>query len=131
MYGARPQFFIPIITLLRNAAQSTIQVRSELARVQEQNVDITSFESKLYDFKKGFDRNYRLASEQFQDAIKAIDDAIKDLEKTKAKLLSSENNLRLANDKADGLTIKALTRGNLTMAAKFAELERDELAEAG
>jgi len=130
MYVIRPQFFIPIITLLRNAAQATISVRSELARVQEQNVDITNFESKLYDFKKGFDRNYRLASEQFQDAIKAIDDAIKDLEKTKTKLLSSENNLRLANDKADGLTIKALTRGNPTMAAKFAELERDEVAEA-
>jgi hypothetical protein len=127
MYVVRPQFFVPTITLLRNAAQQTIQVRSELARVQEQNADITRFESKLRDFKNGFDRNFRLASEQFQDAIKSIDAAIKDLEKTKAKLLSSENNLRLANDKAEGLTIKALTRGNPTMAAKFAALERADV----
>ncbi len=126
MYVVRPQFFIPIITLLRNAALETVQVRSELARVQEQNVDITEFEGKLRTFKDGFARNYSLASTQFQEAINRIDEAIKDLEKTKDNLLRSSNNLRLANDKADGLTIKALTRGNPTMAAKFAELERDE-----
>ena len=126
MYVVRPQFFIPIITLLRNAALETVQVRSELARVQEQNVDITEFEGKLRTFKDGFARNYGLASTQFQEAINRIDEAIKDLEKTKDNLLRSSNNLRLANDKADGLTIKALTRGNPTMAAKFAELERDE-----
>ena len=131
MYVVRPQFFIPIITLLRNAALETVQVRSELARVQEQNVDITEFEGKLRTFKDGFARNYTLASTQFQEAINRIDEAIKDLEKTKDNLLRSSNNLRLANDKADGLTIKALTRGNPTMAAKFAELERDEGADPG
>lgn len=124
MYVVRPQFFIPIITLLRNAALSTARVKSELARVQEQNIDITNFESRLKTFKEGFARNYGLASDQFQEAIKRIDEAIKDLEKTKENLLKSSNNLRLANDKTDGLTIKALTRGNPTMAAKFAELER-------
>ncbi|WBU38790.1 DUF2130 domain-containing protein [Homoserinibacter sp. YIM 151385] len=126
MYVVRPQFFIPIITLLRNAAQSTVQVRTELARIREQNLDITDFETKLNAFKDGFARNYGLASNQFGEAIKRIDEAIKDLEKTKEMLLKSDNNLRLANDKADRLTIKALTRGNPTMAAKFAELERAE-----
>lgn len=127
MYVVRPQFFIPIITLLRNAALSTVQVKSELARVQEQNVDITKFEGNLKTFKEGFARNYNLASDQFLEAIKRIDEAIKDLEKTKESLLKSSNNLRLANDKADGLTIKSLTRGNPTMAAKFAELEAAEV----
>ena len=122
MYVVRPQFFIPIITILRNAAASTVVVRAELARVQEQNVDITNFEEKLHTFKQGFARNYTLASDQFQEAIKRIDEAIKDLEKTKENLLKSGNNLRLANDKADTLTIKALTRGNPTMTAKFIEL---------
>lgn len=126
MYVVRPQFFIPMITLLRNAALSAVQVKSELARVQEQNVDITKFEGNLRTFKEGFARNYGLASDQFQEAIKRIDEAIKDLEKTKENLLKSSNNLRLANDKADGLTIKSLTRGNPTMAAKFAELEATE-----
>lgn len=126
MYVVRPQFFIPMITLLRNAALSAVQVKSELARVQEQNVDITKFEGNLRAFKDGFARNYGLASDQFQEAIKRIDEAIKDLEKTKENLLKSSNNLRLANDKADGLTIKSLTRGNPTMAAKFAELEATE-----
>lgn len=126
MYVVRPQFFIPIITLLRNAAQQTIEVRTELARVQEQNIDITNFEAKLRTFKDGFARNYRLASDQFQEAVKRIDEAIKDLEKVKEALLKSDNNLRLANDKADAITIKALTRGNPTMAAKFAELEKTE-----
>ena len=123
MYVVRPQFFIPIITLLRNAAASTVVVRAELARVREQNIDITNFEEKLHTFKQGFSRNYTLASDQFQEAIKRIDEAIKDLEKTKENLLKSANNLRLANDKADTLTIKALTRGNPTMTAKFIELE--------
>ena len=126
LYVVRPQFFIPIITLLRNAALSTVQVKAELARVQEQNLDVTNFEDKLQTFKVGFARNYNLASDQFQEAIKRIDEAIKDLEKTKESLQKSSNNLRLANDKADGLTIKSLTRGNPTMAAKFAELEGDE-----
>ncbi|MCU1471021.1 MAG: hypothetical protein JWQ39_2170 [Glaciihabitans sp.] len=126
MYVVRPQFFIPIITLLRNAALSTVKVKSELARVQEQNVDITAFEGKLRTFKEGFSRNYNLASDQFQEAIKRIDEAIKDLEKTKENLMKSSNNLRLANEKADGLTIKSLTRGNPTMAAKFAEIEAAE-----
>ncbi|MEO6943680.1 MAG: DUF2130 domain-containing protein [Lacisediminihabitans sp.] len=129
MYVVRPQFFIPMITLLRNAALSTVQVKSELARVQEQNVDITKFEGNLRAFKEGFARNFGLASDQFQEAIKRIDEAIKDLEKTKENLLKSSNNLRLANDKADGLTIKSLTRGNPTMAAKFAELEGAEGSE--
>jgi len=123
MYVVRPQFFIPIITLLRNAAASTVVVRAELARVREQNIDITNFEEKLQTFKQGFSRNYTLASDQFQEAIKRIDEAIKDLERTKENLLKSANNLRLANDKADTLTIKALTRGNPTMTAKFVELE--------
>lgn len=128
MYAVRPQFFIPIITLLRNAAASTVVVRAELARVREQNVDITDFEEKLHTFKQGFSRNYTLASDQFQEAIKRIDEAIKDLEKTKENLLKSANNLRLANDKADTLTIKALTRGNPTMTAKFIELGQGESA---
>ena len=128
MYVVRPQFFIPIITLLRNAALSTVQVKLELARVQNQNVDITNFEGKLRTFKDGFARNYNLASEQFQEAIKRIDESIKDLEKTKENLLKSANNLRLANDKADDLTIKSLTKGNPTMTSKFTELEVAEVA---
>jgi hypothetical protein len=130
LFVVRPQFFIPMITLLRNAALSTVQVRTELARVQAQNLDITNFESKLDTFKEGFARNYGLASDQFQEAIHRIDEAIKDLEKTKENLLKSSNNLRLANDKADGLTIKALTRGNPTMAAKFAEAGSDAEVES-
>lgn len=125
MYVVRPQFFIPIITVLRNAALSTVQVKTELLRVQEQNLDITKFEGKLQTFKEGFGRNYNLAQSQFQEAIKRIDEAIKDLEKTKEALLKSGNNLRLANDKAEGLTIKGLTRGNPTMAAKFAAIESE------
>lgn len=128
MYVVRPQFFVPIITLLRNAALSTVQVKLELARVQDQNVDITNFEVKLRNFKDGFARNYNLASEQFQEAIKRIDESIKDLEKTKENLLKSANNLRLANDKADDLTIKSLTKGNPTMTSKFTELAVAEVA---
>lgn len=123
MYVVRPQFFIPIITLLRNAAQNSLQYKTELALVRAQNIDITNFERQIDDFKTAFGRNWRLASEGFVEAIKRIDEAIKDLEKTKEALHKSANNLRLANDKAEDLTIKRLTRGNPTMAAKFAELK--------
>ena len=122
MYVVRPQFFVPLITLLRNAALNAMKYKSELALVRSQNVDITKFETQLDDFKTAFGRNWRLASEGFEEAVKRIDEAIKDLEKTKEALHKSANNLRLANDKADDLTIKKLTRGNPTMAAKFAEL---------
>ena len=123
MYVVRPQFFLPIITLLRNAAMSALKYKAELALVREQNVDITNFEMQLDDFKTAFGRNWRLASEGFEEAIKRIDEAIKDLEKTKEALHKSANNLRLANDKAEDLTVKRLTRGNPTMAAKFDELK--------
>jgi hypothetical protein len=123
MYVVRPQFFIPIITLLRNAAQGTLTYKTELARVREQNIDITNFESELEEFKNGFGRNYELASKKFRTAIEEIDKTIDHLQKTKEALLGSENNLRLANNKADDLTIKKLTKGNPTMAAKFADLK--------
>jgi hypothetical protein len=123
MYVVRPQFFVPLITLLRNAALNSMKYKSELALVRSQNVDITKFETQLDEFKTSFGRNWRLASEGFEEAVKRIDEAIKDLEKTKEALHKSANNLRLANDKADDLTIKKLTRGNPTMAAKFAELK--------
>ena len=122
MYVIRPQFFLPLIALLRNAAMGAMAYKAELARVKEQNIDITNFEDQLEAFKSGFSRNYRLASDKFKDAIADIDKAIKSLEKTKAELLGSENNLRLANEKAQDVTVKRLTRGNPTMAAKFAEL---------
>jgi hypothetical protein len=123
MYVVRPQFFIPIITLLRNAAQSTLTYKTELTRVREQNIDITNFEIELEEFKNGFGRNYDLASKKFKTAIDEIDKTIDHLQKTKEALLGSENNLRLANNKADDLTIKKLTRGNPTMAAKFDDLK--------
>lgn len=123
MYVVRPQFFIPIITLLRNAAMNSLKYKTELALVKAQHVDITNFESQLDDFKSAFGRNWRLASDGFEEAIKRIDEAIKDLEKTKEALHKSANNLRLANDKAEDLTVKRLTRGNPTMATKFAELQ--------
>lgn len=119
MYVVRPQFFIPIITLLRNAAMNSMQYKSELALVRSQNIDITNFEEKMNKFKEGFARNYDLASRKFKDAIDGIDKTIKELQKTKDALLSSENNLRLANEKTDDLTIKKLTHGNPTMKAKF------------
>jgi len=122
MYVVRPQFFIPIITLLRNAAMNSIQYKAELALVKSQNIDITNFEEKMNKFKEGFARNYDLASRKFKEAIEGIDKTIKELEKTKAALLSSENNLRLANEKTEDLTIKKLTHGNPTMKAKFDEL---------
>ena len=122
MYVIRPQFFIPIITLLRNAAMNSMQYKSELALVRSQNVDITNFEEKMDKFKEGFAKNYNLASRKFKEAIDGIDKTIKELEKTKLALLSSENNLRLANDKTEDLTIKKLTYGNPTMKTKFDEL---------
>ena len=131
MYVVRPQFFVPLITLLRNAALNAMKYKSELALVRSQNVDITKFETQLDEFKTAFGRNWRLASEGFEEAIKRIDEAIKDLEKTKEALHKSANNLRLANDKADDLTIKKLTRGNPTMAAKFAELPGTITSELG
>ncbi|MBL0438523.1 DUF2130 domain-containing protein [Aeromonas caviae] len=130
MYVVRPQFFIPIITLLRNAAMKSLQYKSELALVKAQNIDITNFETQLDDFKTAFGRNWRLASEGFEEAVKRIDEAIKDLEKTKEALHKSANNLRLANNKAEDLTVKRLTRGNPTMAAKFAELKHNAASEA-
>lgn len=122
-YIIRPQFFIPMITLLRNAALNSMKYKSELALVKAQNVDITNFEDNMNEFKEGFARNYDLASRKFKTAIDEIDKTIDHLQKTKDALLSSENNLRLANNKAEDLTIKRLTRGNPTMAAKFAELD--------
>lgn len=123
MYVIRPQFFIQMITLLRDAARNSLAYKQELARVREQNIDITNFEDDLEAFKTGFARNYDLASRKFETAIAEIDKAIKALEKTKQELLGSENNLRLANNKAGDLTIKKLTKNNPTMAAKFKELE--------
>lgn len=129
MYVVRPQFFIPIITVLRNAAMKSLAYKSELALVKAQNLDITRFETQLDDFKSAFGRNWRLASEGFEEAVKRIDEAIKDLEKTKDALYKSANNLRLANDKAEDLTIKKLTRGNPTMKTKFAELDDPDSSE--
>lgn len=123
MYVVRPQFFIPIITLLRNAAMNSMQYKSELALVRSQNIDITNFEEKMNKFKEGFGRNYDLASRKFKDAISGIDKTIKELQKTKDALLSSENNLRLANEKTEDLTIKKLTHGNPTMKSKFDNLK--------
>lgn len=121
MFVIRPQFFIPIISLLRNAALHSVQDKLELKAMRNQNIDVTNFENKIEDFKKGFARNYELASRKFQTAIDEIDKTIKHLENTKEALLSSENNLRLANNKADDLSIKKLTRGNPTMREKFRE----------
>jgi hypothetical protein len=122
MYVVRPQFFIPIITLLRNAAMNSLQYKAELALVRNQNIDITNFEEKINVFKVGFAKNYELASRQFKTAIEEIDKTIDHLQKTKEALLSSVNNLRLANNKTEDLTIKKLTHGNPTMKAKFDEL---------
>jgi len=122
MYVVRPQFFIPIITLLRNAAMNALQYKTELALVKAQNIDITNFESELDQFKTAFAKNYDLASRHFQTAVDEIDKSILHLQKTKDALLSTSNNMRLANNKAQDVTIKRLTRGNPTMAAKFDEL---------
>lgn len=123
MYVVRPQFFIPIITLLRNAAMNSMEYKAELNLMRNQNVDITNFEEKINTFKSGFAKNYELASRKFKTAIDEIDKTINHLQKTKDALLSSENNLRLANNKADDLTIKKLTHGNPTMKAKFEGLK--------
>jgi hypothetical protein len=124
MYVVRPQFFIPIITLLRNAAMNSMKYKAELVLVRNQNIDITNFEESINSFKEGFSRNYELASRKFKTAIEEIDKTIDHLQKTKDALLSSENNLRLANNKAEDLTIKKLTSGNPTMTAKFEELSK-------
>ena len=123
MYVIRPQFFISLISLLKNASLNALKYKQELAVVKEQNIDITHFEEDLMKFKDGFARNYELASRKFKDAIDEIDKSILHLQKIKEALTSSENNLRLANDKADGLTIKKLTRNNPTMKAKFDDLK--------
>jgi hypothetical protein len=122
MYVIRPQFFIPMITLLRNSSIKALQYKSELEEVKAQNIDVTTFESDLEEFKQKFGKNFDLASKQFHLAIKQIDDAISDLEKVKSSLLGSERQLRLANDKAQDVTVKTLTRGNPTMAEKFKAL---------
>ncbi len=119
MYVVRPQFFIPIITLLRNAALNSLKYKQELALVQSQNIDVTNFESQLSDFRDSFGRSYRLASERFQDAVASIDKSIAQLQKTKENLLKSEDHYRIANNKADELTVKKLTRNNPTMREKF------------
>ncbi len=126
MYIIRPQFFIPIITLLRNAALNAVAYKEQLAEYKSQNIDISNFEHTMIDFQDKFSRNYDLASRKFFEAIKEIDETMKRLEKTKRALLSSENNLRLANDKAQGLSIKKLTKNNPTMQRKFAELQEAE-----
>lgn len=123
MYVIRPQFFIPMITLLRNAGMKSLKYKAELNIIRNQNLDISNFEEKINDFKSGFARNYDLASRQFKTAIEEIDKTMTHLQKTKDALLSSVNNLRLANNKADDLTIKKLTHGNPTMRAKFDDLK--------
>ncbi len=127
MYVIRPQFFIPIITLLRNAALKSVEYKTQLNELKNQNIDISNFEKDMNEFKDKFGRNYQLASDRFQTAIKEIDETIKHLEKTKNALLSSENNLRLANDKAQDLSIRKITKNNPTMAAKFKELNTSEI----
>ncbi len=126
MYVVRPQFFIPIITLLRNAAMNSLEYKSQLAVVKAQNIDITKFETELDSFKSGFAKNFDIASRRFQTAIDEIDKSIDHLKKTKEALEGADRNLRIANDKAQDVTIKKLTRGNPTMAAKFADLEKPE-----
>ena len=131
MYVVRPQFFLPIITLLRNAAMNALKYKAELALVKAQNIDVTNFETGLESFKAAFEKNYGLASKHFQTAIEEIDKSIDHLQKTKEALLGTNRNLRLANDKAQDVTIKKLTRGNPTMAAKFAELKDDDSSDGG
>jgi hypothetical protein len=125
LYVIRPQFFIPMITLLRNAAMNSMKYKSELAVVKAQNIDVTNFEDQLNDFRDSFGRNYRLASEKFKTAIDSIDKSIVQLQKTKENLLRSEDNLRIANNKADELSVKKLTRDNPTMENKFKEIREN------
>jgi hypothetical protein len=126
MYVVRPQAFIPIITLLRNAALNSLQYRTELAMVKAQSIDVTDFEDRLNKFKDGFAKNYQLASDKFNVAIKEIDKSIAALMKVKENLIGSENNLRIANGKAEEITIKKLTHGNPTMKQKFDELGKEQ-----
>jgi len=126
MYVVRPQFFIPIITLLRNAALNALKYKNELALIKEQNIDITNFENELESFKSAFSKNFELASKKFHLAIEEIDKSIDHLQKTKDALLSTDRNLRLANNKAEDMTIKKLTKGNATMAARFEDLKKNE-----
>ena len=128
MYVIRPQFFIPLITLIRNFAMNSLKYKKELQIVQNQNIDISHFEDNMNAFKEGFGRNYRLASEKFKKAIDEIDKTIDHLQKTKEALLSSENNLRLANNKAEDLTIKKLTHNSETMREMFEKLEEEKNA---
>ena len=125
MYVIRPQFFIPLITLLRNAALNSVHYKRELALVKAQNIDITNFEDSLLDFQEKFSNNYRIASQKFANAIEEIDKTIDHLQKVKESLIGSERQLRLANDKAQDLSIKKLTRDNPTMRQKFEDLNRD------
>jgi len=125
MYVIRPQFFIPMITLLRNAAMNSLKYKAELSLVRNQNIDVTNFEQELSDFKDSFGRSYRLASERFTDAVSSIDKSIAQLQKTKENLLKSEDHYRIANNKADELTVKKLTKNNPTMQVKFSELSED------
>ena len=124
MYVIRPQFFIPLITLIRGMAMNSLKYKKELLMIQNQNIDISHFEDNLNTFKEGFARNYRLASDKFKKAIDEIDKTIDHLQKTKEALLSSENNLRLANNKADDLTIQRLTKGNETMKKLFSDAKK-------
>jgi hypothetical protein len=124
MYVIRPQFFIPLITLLVQTSKKSLEYQKQLVVAQSQSVDVTNFENQLEDFKEKFGRNYRLASEKFKTAIDEIDKSIMHLQKIKDALIGSENNLRLANDKAEMLTVKRLTRGNPTMTEKFEEARR-------
>ena len=126
MYVIRPQFFIPMITLLRNAALQALKYKTELAQIKEQNIDVTNFETELDTFKAAFGKNFELASKKFSTAIDEIDKSISHLQKTKDALLSTDRNLRLANNKAQDVTIKRLTRNNPTMAAKFAGVKDDK-----
>mgnify|MGYP003293929966 CR=1 FL=1 len=126
MYVIRPQFFIPLITLIRGLAQNALKYKKELQVIQNQNIDISNFEDNMNSFKESFGRNYRIASEKFKKAIEEIDKTIDHLQKTKDALLSSENNLRIANNKAEDLTIKKLTRNSETMQEMFAELEKNK-----
>lgn len=126
MYVIRPQFFIPMITVLRNSALNSLKYKSELALVKAQNIDVTNFEDQLNDFRESFGRSYRLASERFQDAVANIDKSIAQLQKTKENLLKSEDHYRIANNKADDLSVKKLTRGNPTMRVKFEDVDQSK-----
>ncbi len=127
MYVVRPQFFIPIITLLRNAALNSMEYKRELAEIRNQNIDVTNFEQNLMDFKDSFSKNYQHAHDRFVDAIAEIDKSINHLQKIKENLTKSDNHLRTANNKIEDISIKKLTKGNPTMQAKFAELESNEI----